>query len=143
MSSKYQLAIVLLLSLFLLASCKKYLSEKPNGSLNIPQTLNDLQLLLDNYGTMNASFPSSAEVMADNYYLAPADFNSVSNLTLRNYYTWQKDDQYLGEWSTAYRVVFQSNVVLDELSRWDIAPSEKGLAENIKGSALFFRAFAF
>lgn len=143
MPVKFHLAIVLLFSAFFLASCKKYLNEKPNGSLNIPQTLNDLQLLLDNYGTMNGSFPSSTEVLADNYYLTPSDFNSVSNVSLRNYYTWQKDDQYAGEWSTAYRVVFQANVVLDELSRMSYPVSEQSAANNIRGSALFFRAFSF
>lgn len=143
MSAKLHLALALLFSACILASCKKYLNEKPNGALNIPQTLTDLQLLLDNYGTMNASFPASPEILADNYYLTPSDYNSVTNISLRNYYIWQKEDQYVSEWSTAYRVVFQSNVVLDELERMSYTLAEQSTANNIRGSALFFRGFAF
>jgi len=143
MSSKYVLFLTLLCLVVVGSSCKKYLSEKPNKSLNTPSTLADLQLLLDNYGNMNASFPSSAEVLADNYYLAQPDWNSITNTSLRNYYIWQKDDQYSGEWGSAYRVVFTANVVLDELSRLDYAPDQQATANALRGAALFYRAFAF
>lgn len=142
MSVKYHLLIGLILSVFLLASCKKYLNEKPDRSMNIPRSLNDLQRLLDNYGTMNASFPYSTELLADNYYLTTADWSSITNATQKNYYVWQKDDQSVSEWSTAYRVVFYSNVVLNEVNRLEYAPSEANTAGNIRGSALFFRAFS-
>lgn len=111
--------------------------------MNIPASLSDLQMILDNYGIMNASYSGSAEVLADNYYLTQSDWASVTSSVHRNYYIWQKDDQNTSDWSSLYRVVYYSNVVLDELHRMDYPSSQSSLADNIKGSALFFRAFSF
>jgi starch-binding outer membrane protein, SusD/RagB family len=142
MHLKYHNLLPLAIFIFLLASCKKYLDEKPDKEMTVPATLTDLQRLLDNYGIMNAAFPYSGELLADNYYLTTADWSSLSNTTLKNYYVWQKDDQSTAEWATTYRVVFYANVVLDELAKMEPGTKDSATVNSIKGEALFFRGFA-
>ena len=137
-----QIGLALLL-MVLMASCKKYLDKKPDHSMNVPATLSDLQMILDNYGIMNTSFPNSTEVLADNYYLTTGDWSSIANTTLRNYYIWQKDDQSGTEWTAAYRTIFYSNVVLDALEDLGENNVNKTHLYEVKGAALFFRSFAF
>ena len=129
------------LALLTTISCKKYLDEKQDKTLSIPSTLQDLQLLMDNYYTVNQSYTASNEVMADNCYLTNTDWQALINLTDRNFYTWQKDDLAQSEWSVLYAKVNYANVVLDNVDAFaDDATLDR---KEIKGQALFVRALAF
>ncbi len=62
----------------------------------------------------------------------------------RNNYIWDKAANSLSSWSDPYRVVFQANVILQELPKIaekNSIPTEK--YNIINGQALFFRSFAF
>lgn len=125
-----------------LLSCKKFLAEKPDATLAVPSSLTDLQLLLDNYGIMNASYPYSAELQSDNYYLTTADWQALTNTSQKAEYIWQKDDASVTEWSAAYRTVFYANTVLDALPTISYKTTEASRASRISGAALFYRAHA-
>jgi hypothetical protein len=136
------------ISLFLLlaigfASCKKYLDAKPDATLAIPSNLKDLQGLLDNYSTMNSQFCGGGEILTDTYYLKPEDWASMYWQYERDYYIWQKNDQNDADWSEAYANIFTCNLILETLGKLKTLPSEQTTAENIKGSALFFRGSYF
>lgn len=125
-----------------LSSCQKYLDAKPDAKLATPATLNDLQLMLDDYANINgARYPAVSEVLADNYYLSDQDWASLYNEADRNNYRWLKDDtDPTGEYAGAYRVVYISNVVLDQLLKIGFTRAEQAAFNNIRGSALFIRA---
>ena len=149
--NKYSYTAILLLffSVVLLhTSCKKYLEAKPDASLSTPETLTDLQLMLDYYALMNQQYPVASEIMCDDYYLIESNFNSVTDATQRNLHTWQKDDNTLLYWgqgnvSGSYAAILHVNTVLDELPHIRYSSSEQDEWNNIKGSALFFRACYF
>ncbi len=73
-------------------SCGKYLEEKPNKQLYVPDTWEDLQALLDNNSVINfASTTALIELIADDYYVRDDKWNSVSP-DLKGAYIW--DDSY-------------------------------------------------
>lgn len=129
--------------------CKKYLDEKPNKALALPKdNLENLQLLIDDTGTMNQASPSAGEVSSDNFLLSDAQLNAVKQTqpTSGNLYIWNRDlfnDKDQNEWTYAYKAILNTNIVLDALSNIDRNSSNQKQWDLIKGEALFFRAFYF
>ncbi len=135
--------IFLLPILIAFASCSNYLDLKPDSKLQIPSTESDLWAILDLNELMNRSSPWMGEASADNYYLLPQDFNNLSEYQ-KNLYTWQSpaiQDITPNNWSDVYRVVYYSNVVLDELPKINV--SQKEDEDALRGSALLYRARSF
>lgn len=126
-----------------LGSCTKFLDAKPDRSLEVPQTVADLQSLLDLAGFVNKRGLSFDEAGVDNYYLPETIFNSLGP-TERAAHTWQPlaYNTYPNDWSKIYDNVNLSNIVLegvDQIPR----PTQSGAWDNVKGSALFWRGFSF
>lgn len=137
------LAVLLLLLILATISCEKFLDEKQDNKFTIPQSLNDLQLLLDSYTIMNSGYPVQQEVAADNYYLTTADYNALTDNTFRNYYSWQKDDLRMLDWNNTYRSVLYANTVLEEAPKFIHTEQDEKIAGPLKGAAFFYRANAF
>lgn len=125
------------------SSCTKYLEKKPDKKLATPSSITDLQLVLDNYRSMNSQYPPASEIMSDNYYLLSDDWSSLSNESQRDLYIWKKTDNTLDYWSAPYKAVFYANVVLDNLANMEPGMENGADYENVRGSALFFRAYYF
>ncbi len=129
-----------------LSACKKgYLDIKPDQNLLIPVKLDDFQKILDNITIMNngVGLPSLA---SDDYLITSANLNTFTTPAERNAYFWA-DDIYEGlqapDWNRPYQQVFYANVVLDGLDKITVTTANKAQWNQIKGSALFYRAFAF
>jgi len=128
----------------LLISCDSdFLDKKPRKSLVVPETIADYQALLDNVAVMNST-PGLVEVSADDFVISTEGWNTL-NETERNTYLWEKDLYgiltVISDWNTPYQQVFYSNVVLDGIGK--IKTSDTRSLDELKGSALFFRAWAF
>lgn len=134
-------------------ACQDYLDAKPSEALVVPQSLAELQAILDNHRDMNGGVafwgltPSMGENACDDYYVNDLrSFNLLPALT-RGLYTWEEQVTTEGEevldWNLAYRAVFYANAVLDGLDRLRPATSEQGVYNNLKGMALFHRAHMF
>lgn len=142
------LKLIFMLALALgLSSCEDFLDVKPDLMLAIPtDRLDNLQRLLDNTTVMNQNYPLAGEVASDNLYIRSADWNALSNLTIKNAYAWERDlfnDLDRNDWSYPYQVVFYANLVLEGTEKLTPAPYEQAQRQQIRGSALFFRAHAF
>jgi len=139
---KKYLIIVVVSTLFL--GCSDYLELKPDQKMVIPETLEDSELLLNDYPTMNSGFPIMGEVSADNYYLTTTSWQSVSLIDERNGYIWSDEMVTTATpWQTSYKAIYQSNQVLDVLENLKTKPTDLNHFSELKGAALFFRAFAF
>lgn len=141
MKRKY-LLIPLLLMLF---SCQKeYLEKKPVKALLVPETLQDFQALLDNTRLMNNTFLISW-IATDEMTATDAGYEAYVDLQVRNTYIWAKD-VYEGlsipDWDTPYSQIFTSNIVLEGLAKIENTSTDQNTFNNVKGAALFFRAFA-
>ncbi|MBO9684363.1 MAG: RagB/SusD family nutrient uptake outer membrane protein [Flavisolibacter sp.] len=140
-----KLISLLVFIIILSASCKKYLDLKPDKTLAVPTTIADLQALLDNNEKMNTNRPSLGEVSADDYYLTNTNYAAVS-LISRNAYIWDtavNSTTIPNSWSYAFDPVYFSNVVLEKIDKISFSEQTKIAWNNVKGSALFFRARSF
>lgn len=138
---------VLSCAMLLLIGCKKdFLDEKPATDLNVPTTLNDLQLLLDNDAVLNRS-PALGEYSADDYYMTDDIWKNQPVLQYSNEYIWAKDIfsgvGNITDWNSPYTQVLYANIVLKQLEKINRDAANGQYYDNIKGSALFLRAWAF
>lgn len=145
-----QLLIFFLYASFslLFISCKKdFLEAKRNKAMVVPQTLQDLQALLDNTQIMNTRMPSLGELGSDDYYLPYNTWLTYSTVRFRNAYIWAPDlyqgDQQVTEWDYRYQQIFYANSALEGIQKIIPDVSNQDQWNNIKGSALFFRSYAY
>lgn len=126
-----------------LLSCNKFLDKKPDSKLVVPQTLSDMQALMDDVTTNNQRTPSFGIASTDEYFLLDNEYNSRSE-ALRNVYIWKHS--FIGstnDWAMSYNAIYNANLVLDQLEKLDQTFENKDKRDNIKGSALFFRAYHY
>lgn len=138
--------ICLLLSLGLFSCKKDWLSAKPDISIVTPSTVQDLQALLDNSSVFNTSNPVLGEMSADDYFVPQSRYPLLPTATEKNAYVWAADifnGEPSGDWNIPYSQVFYANVVLESLSTLSASPAVQKDLDNARGSALFYRAFAF
>lgn len=126
--------------------CKDFLDERPDKSLVIPSTLEDLQAILDDYNNIVGD-PTYGEISADDYYLTDVGWSNIPEEGHRRAYMWEKDYLFSEitslEWLNVYRNVYKANTVLEKLD--DIERNEKNKKswDDIKGQAYFLRARSF
>jgi len=128
------------------SSCQKWLDIKSSSSQSLVQTASDCQLLLDNYNLMNVNYPSDGEASADDYFLTSSGYLDNS-LTVedRGLYTWSASIMRASatQWQSSYQIVYQANLILETVAKLTNGTTDKTTLNNLKGSALFFRSFAF
>ncbi|MCW2263750.1 MULTISPECIES: RagB/SusD family nutrient uptake outer membrane protein [Sphingobacterium] len=136
----YHIAIWMGLLLFM--SCDKFLDAKPDQKMTIPNNLADCDALLDNYSEMNSMFPSSGEAATDDLFLSDQSWAALYFASQRGTYIWDGQvDVSADEWQGSYKVILMANQVLEVLKEID-PKLETERYNRIKGSALFFRAYA-
>ncbi|OOG15735.1 hypothetical protein BWD42_23940 [Sphingobacterium sp. CZ-UAM] len=111
----------------------------------IPKSLQDAELLLNDYSAMNTGYPVYGELSADEYSLSTETFDGMLDFHGRSIYTWQDvlyDD--VSQWQRPYKAVYNANQALEIIGDANTeghADTEK--KKNLRGIAYFFRAFAF
>ncbi|UCS91969.1 RagB/SusD family nutrient uptake outer membrane protein [Echinicola marina] len=143
--SKLILTIMIISIIHLLTSCEEFLDEKPNKALIIPKSLSELRSLLDNTTQVMNSEPALGEAATDNVLLLPSRLQRLTPLQ-KNTYIWAKDiyeGGYTSDWKVPYEQVLYANVVLDELEKFDANQQQQTDWKDLKGSALFYRAYAY
>ena len=133
---------------FSLNSCKKqddWLNVKNKKSDVTPQTLQDYQAVLDNAVEFNSYGAVIGLMGTDNFLVPDVNLDAEPQLE-RNTYLWAKDI-YEGatayDWYYVYQEVEYANIVLDGLAKLNTAGASQTQVDNVKGQALFYRAFAF
>lgn len=134
------------------SSCRKdWLDAKPIQKQVTLNSLTDLQAILDNTTVFNTRQPYMADLGADEYYIVTDQFNTRVQHE-RNLYLWFPEstgpDYYagstiIGDWDYNYSAVFYANTALEQLEKINAQPADYAVRANIKGSALFYRAYAF
>ncbi|MBK1442667.1 RagB/SusD family nutrient uptake outer membrane protein [Parapedobacter sp. ISTM3] len=128
--------------LLLTASCTEFLNEKPDRALAIPNSLQDLQAILDNE-TRNSNLPDAGDIGSDYYYLDDRAWNGM-NETIRANYSWLADlPPATNNWYLNYQRIFDANVVLEAAGDMDGIDGKTGDIDRIKGEAYFLRGWMF
>jgi tetratricopeptide (TPR) repeat protein len=141
---KYRIYLLLLLGI---GACEGFLDEKPSVSLVVPNSLDDLQALLDNSGqTMNQN--GSFTLMRSDEFVADESLLESELAMLRDVYLWEPNpyaqDDIVLEWSRPYEQILIANTVLEIGS--GLEPNTVGEKERKKhliGAAHFYRAHAY
>ncbi|TJZ63320.1 RagB/SusD family nutrient uptake outer membrane protein [Sphingobacterium olei] len=134
------------IAVFVSSSCDKFLDEKPNPQIVTPKTLDDLQLLLNAANELNYNaYPGLSEITTDDYYLTTDVFNGLSEF-YKSLYKFESSSDFARadinfHWRNPYKVILYANTILDELPNME--GNNSVLRNEIKGGALFFRAFCF
>ena len=121
-------------------SCSRFLEEKSDSLLAIPQTLEDNQAILDRTYVLGLNATSN-EISADDLYITESAFNTMPNESEKRLHLWQPDYVSLesgNDWENSYAKINIFNTVLFNLEHHGI-PN----AENVRGQALVFRASIF
>lgn len=138
---------ITLIGLFF-TSCKKdWLDAKPTNSLVVPTNIEDFQALLDNSALMNQNESGAySETSSGDFQVANNSFLTFS-LAYRNSYIWSATTDFYGgadvNWQSAYQRILNANLALEGIATIEQSTSNKDSWGNVKGSALFYRAYNF
>ena len=146
---RYIWCLTMLLILF--QSCgKKWLEAKPDTLIAVPGTIKDFQALLDNtIQVFNINQAAGlAEISSGDFYITFTTWESLFNVQERSAYTWAPTENFYSkeqsiDWVNGYRRILNANLILEGIDKIKPATSEQQDWNNVKGSALFFRAFDF
>src|SRR5665647_2382877 len=140
--------LIVFMAVLGLFSCEKqdeWLDVKSNKADITPVTLEDFQSLLANDDVMNNNYPALGLLASDNYYVSYSTWLSRQPLE-RNAFVW-KADIYEGgicfDWEYLYKMVEYNNIILDGISKIKEVSSNKSSLQVMRGSALFYRSYAF
>lgn len=133
---KYLIIHLLLFGILLIASCETFLNEKPSAKIATPHSLEDIELLLNDYGKFNNVYPSAGEFASDNFYVNDASLNGASERE-RKAYKWEPNDDVAPYWNHPYSIIFSANVILETLDKIQNIPQQK--KTNYYAKALFWR----
>lgn len=144
----YRAPIFIVIITFLVSSigCNKYLDERNNKSIVIPQSYDDLMALMDANTTVNHGMgPGLLEIGTDDYYLLPTVLQSQKEFEKENY-LWYPEPVYTLsatnlQWKSPYISVFIANTVLGQVDR--IQKGSTFEYNRTKGTALFLRAYSY
>ncbi|WP_026902421.1 RagB/SusD family nutrient uptake outer membrane protein [Pedobacter glucosidilyticus] len=144
---RFNTYLTILLALLLSSCGQEFLDIKRDKRQVIPQTITQLQALLDNSNEMNLTGSAVLNVVGgEEYTVTSSVWNLLPAAVERNAYIWAAD-VYEGsegeDWNNAYRKVLYANTALDGIEKISPAANEQQAWNNVKGSALFIRSFAF
>lgn len=138
--------IKLIIGLILCSSCMKdFLEVKSDAGIGTPYQLTDYQAMMDNSANvMNAGASRLLNILgADEYYLSSSVWESWATNWHKNAYIWA-EDVYDGkgseDYNKGYLRILYCNLVLEGLQGIERTSTNGGDWDNVKGSALFFRA---
>lgn len=131
--------------LFLFIACSgEFLEPKPQKSMVILETVNDVEALLDNAVIMNRT--DYFKLISDgDLYFTDEKLLAAAELQ-RNLYLWKKDYDLTGRntgvWDLPYQQVFYANTAMETLASLKKKVGTTDYWNEIYGRALFFRAWA-
>lgn len=143
--------LIPLMCLFLsVVGCEKdWLEAKRDLNTVLPKSLADLEALLNSHTVMGMThdYVGMLTIADDDYYVELNLLRSFGDFEY-NMYTWSSFiyptlDRTVTEWNNSYEQVLHANVVLEKLEQIPRDFRNANHWDNIKGSALFFRAKAF
>lgn len=139
---KLKLILFATLYIFIMQACETFLDEKPNKRIVVPKDLNDLQAILDNTAILNISITGLLEIGTDDYWIEEDALAGLSDFE-KAVYSWNSEVIFQRShmnslWGNGYTAVMYMNTILEELQSLGI---QNERANQIKGAALFFRAF--
>jgi len=134
----------LLLLLFLVASCKKFLAAPADTSVQVPNTVGIYQGMMDKNSLTNNSTPGLGPVYMNTYYTSGIAATDSFSIGL---YTWRPElfeDGISLSWGNPYDAINTCNTVLTEVPKLSgLDSADRAAAAFVMGQAYFLRAFMY
>lgn len=152
MKKKVKIAYLLcaIFPLMLFSSCgKDWLDAKPDKSLVVPKSIKDFQALLDNTALFNTGQSVGlGEIGAGDFFVTTATWQSLFTVQEKSAYIWAPtatfyNGEQSADWINGYARILSANVVLYGIEQINPGATEEQSWKDVKGSALFFRAYDF
>lgn len=144
----FMTGVTVLISILLLASCKKFVDVKRSSSQLNLSTANDCQLMLDNYAAMNTNYPVDAEISSDNYFLSDFSYNTDPDNGItpeeKLLYAWDPGairKVAAPNWQNPYKTIYIANLVREAVEQLEGGNTDPVVLNNLKGTCLFYRAY--
>lgn len=133
---------IIIIASLIFTACDKFLEEKSDAKLSIPETIGDLRAMTNNFLQMNTFAPSLMEDGADYYYVKDNVLKARPQQE-QLVYTWTRSlyRSNYGSWLEPYNTILISNVVLEGLARIKVGRAYDRLI--IEGESRFVRAYAY
>lgn len=132
----------LALAVFCFWGCNKFLDAKSDMSLAIPNTVKDLQAIMDFELYNIRGYPVSGDIASDYYYMTDVNVNAI-NTTFQDIYLLNGNETVSADWTETYKKVMYANVVLDLIDYAKLDGLTESDRDRVKGSALFQRGWNF
>ncbi|MEJ5089283.1 RagB/SusD family nutrient uptake outer membrane protein [Sphingobacterium faecium] len=137
---------VLCIVALMFSSCDKFLEEKSDKAFVVPNSLQDLQALLDNNSVINLNMSAGLiEMNTDDFFVESVVYNGLTEFEKQAYrydsHPWFQQINVNQQWKNPFLTIYYTNTVLDRLSLLKNDNTKEYQA--IKGAALFIRAFTF
>lgn len=139
MNNKIKIGLLCLLLGTTSFSCEKFLDAKSNSSITVPSTIRDLRAILDHDIEMNNFYPAPLEIAADDFLLTDVGYWSIYQEG-QDVYTWNDQGIQGAWWSIPYKVISNTNIILEGLER--IKEGNLKERQSIEGEALFLKGWA-
>jgi len=139
------LSFLLILWVFMMDSCKKFLDAKPDKHLAVPSGLVDYQAILDWYSVINDRGVSALTISSDDYYYDDNDFSSLSEVN-QNKYLWKRKNVFRSgydDWNNIYTIAYYANTAIENLPNISRTSANADAWDNAMGQGYFTRANAF
>ncbi|WP_111309580.1 RagB/SusD family nutrient uptake outer membrane protein [Confluentibacter sediminis] len=138
--------IFVLITVVLYGCDSDWLEVKQNKQLVVPETITDVQALLDNSSRMNFSkSPMLGVIGTDNFYIQDEDWAGIrpeeQNAIIWAETIYTEPTSY--SYNSPYLGVLYANVALESINNISPTTEELEAWNNAKGSALFYRAWLF
>lgn len=146
---KKSIILTFSLCVILCYSCSRdeFLDIKPDKSLVVPNTLEDLKAMLNNTLTMNRGYGSIPNIASDDYFISYNTWNSLHSMSEKSTYIWADDiyeeDDLFNDWKLTYQTIYYSNLII-KYSKKLLSNSEDQMEiKEVIAQARFFRAWAY
>ncbi len=141
-----KLMIILAISLGLAGCQTEFLEVKRDVTQEVPTSLDDFDLLLDNLTVFNhGSGYVMSSIAAEEFQLSQLAFDQLGRPDEQRIYLWL-DENYVGsecmDWNYPYQRILYCNIILEGLAKLNPDVENKDKFDRIKGEALFHRANA-
>lgn len=134
---------VLLLALFALSGCQKFLDVKPKGKA-IPKYIKDYEELSSNpsYATNSNAL---LERLSDNIYLTDARITGSLTQNTTKAYQWMPqlfiNTETDGGWDPMYNNIYNANIIIEDVEK--LTDGTEQQRKEVLGDAFFNRAYAY
>lgn len=128
-----------------IVSCKDFLALKPDTSYSHPETLEDINALLNYESRVNGNYLGNIESGTDDFEIDLSSY-STRSAYYQELYRWAEEpfseDGGAGEnWLFPYETILYANVALESLER--LKGGDPELRNRLEGDALFLRSYRF